>query len=246
MNLTLFIIGMTATLTAAVSSTLGLAGGLILLSVLTLFMDLQTAIPLHGFAQLCSNVGRVAHFHKYIDWKITSRFSLLILPGAYLGIKTANLLNKNFLAVLIGFIMIISVYKKPSEHQWMKNTHFFTVLGFVSSFIGVIAGATGPMIVPFFMGIGLNKNQMVGTKAICQSLIQLVKLPAFSIFSGFILGNYLQYFGLFILAAIVGTFLGKKLIEKLSEDRYELIIRSSVALLAIQQIMRATFHLLQH
>jgi len=242
MNLVDIIIFGTATLTAAISSTLGMAGGLVLLSVMTLFMDLREAIPLHGFAQLCSNIGRVSNFRKNIHWGITLRFSLLVLPGAYLGIRAAGLTNKFILEIIVSLVMLWIVHSKPKTNSFRHHHNFFIILGFLSSFIGVIAGATGPLIVPFFMGIGLEKKEMVATKASCQSIVQFIKLPAFFFFAHVQLLSYTKFFTLFIIAAIIGSWLGKKIIDRLSEDKYEFMIRWSVTLLALNQIIRAGLH----
>jgi uncharacterized membrane protein YfcA len=233
----------TATATGTVSATLGMAGGFILLSVLTAFMPMREAVPLHGFAQFCSNVGRVVTFWRDIEWRIARRFSLLVLPGAYLGVQAMNHLDQVTVEFLVGVAIIVVLYTPLGRPAKAPSPRFFTLLGFLSSSIGMIAGATGPMIAPFFMGIGLEKRRMIGTKAFCQSLVQLIKLPFFAAFGGVALGKFWVLFVLFAVASVLGAFLGNRIVDWLSERAYERIVRATVIILALRMVIGSAWTL---
>jgi uncharacterized membrane protein YfcA len=226
----------TAVVTGTVSATLGMAGGFILLSVLTAFVPMREAVPLHGFAQFCSNVGRVVTFRRDIEWRIAGRFTWLVLPGAYLGVQAMNKLDQVTVECCVGIAIIVVLYTPIGKPAKTPSLRFFTVLGFLSSSIGMIAGATGPMIAPFFMGIGLEKRRMIATKAFCQSIVQLVKLPFFAAFGGVDLGKFWLVFVSFAVASIIGAALGDKVVDWLSEKAYERIVRATVTVLAVRMI----------
>lgn len=236
-EITLFIVGM---FTAAISATLGMAGGVILLSTLTVFMPMRDAIPIHGFAQLCSNIGRVSTYFRRINWSIAGRFSLLIFPGAYLGIRCVNVINANWLEILVAVVILWVIHGPKLKRSSKPSLNFFILLGFLSSFIGMIAGATGPLIAPFFTGIGLQKKEMVGTKAFCQSLVQFVKLPAFSLVGSFSVRDHMRLLLLFATASALGVWLGSKLIDRLSEQSLKIAIRWTVTVMALRMIFIST------
>lgn len=232
-----------AIVTSAVSATLGMAGGLLLLNIMTLGLDLKDAIPLHGFTQLLSNLGRIGTSWRSIHWKLTFHFALLVIPGAIVGIKAAGLLNRHLLEIVVSLVILWIIHGRQPKSVRRHNPSFFIFLGFASAVIGMIAGATGPLIVPFFMGIGLKKNEMIATKAICQGIIQFVKIPTFILFSNLDLGHYRVL--LFVLGSgvILGSLFGKRLLEILSEAAYEALIRWSITGLSIYQILAAGFAL---
>jgi uncharacterized membrane protein YfcA len=236
---------LTALLTGTVSATLGMAGGFILLSVLTVFMPMREAVPLHGFAQFCSNIGRVAMYWKDVDRRLAFRFSLLVLPGAYIGVQAMNHLNQTVVEMWVGAAILIVVRTPLMRPERMPSLHFYTLLGFISSSVGMVAGATGPMIAPFFMGIGLSKNRMIATKAYCQSTVQLVKLPFFTLFGGVSLSSYWQLLVLFAIASALGAVFGRRLTDWLTEKTYERIVRVTVDVLAARMMIGAAWKLIQ-
>jgi uncharacterized membrane protein YfcA len=239
------ILFVTATLTGTVSATLGMAGGFILLSVLTVFMPMRDAVPLHGFAQFCSNVGRVITFWKDVDRKLAFWFSLLVVPGAFLGVQAMNHLNQTWVEMCVGAAILIVVNSGIMRPAKPRGKYFFTVLGFISSSVGMVAGATGPMIAPFFMGIGLNKNRMIATKAYCQSIVQLIKLPFFAAFGGVSLEKHWHLLVLFAVASALGAILGRRLVDWMSERTYERIVKVTVIVLAARMFLGAGWTLVQ-
>ncbi|MEW6056570.1 MAG: sulfite exporter TauE/SafE family protein [Bdellovibrionota bacterium] len=236
----------TSTATSAVSATLGMAGGLILLSVLTMLVGTRDAIPLHGFAQFCSNGGRLFYLWRHIEWKIAARFSLLVIPGGFLGIKTANVLNVNGVQLIVAVVILWFIHGPRLKAVRTPKPNFFIWLGFISSFAGMIAGATGPMIIPFFMNLGLEKKKLIGTKAFCQSLIHFIKIPAFVFFGNFNFAANSRLLALFAVSSFLGAWIGTKIIDRMSVNLYEKIIKWTVTLMALRMVSQAGWALLHH
>ena len=65
----------------------------------------------------------------------------------------------------------------------------FGLLGAGAGALGPLIGATGPFIAPFFLGIGLTRFQLIGTKAACQAALHLAKMILFGL-AGFAFGDY--------------------------------------------------------
>jgi uncharacterized membrane protein YfcA len=227
----------TAICTSAVSSTLGMAGGFAMLSALTVFVSLREAIPLHGFTQLLSNGGRIITFWQHIEWKLAGRFALLVLPGAYIGVQAMKRMQPHAVEIFVGTAILWVIHAPRAEERRAYPPNFFILLGFLSASIGMIAGATGPLIIPFFMGQGLDKKKMVGTKAFCQGIVQFVKIPFFTAFAGFDVTAHGKLLGLFFVATVIGTFIGSRIIEKMSERVYEFLVKWTVTALTIRMVV---------
>ena len=56
----------------------------------------------------------------------------------------------------------------------MRLRHF-PVLGAVTGFLSALVAATGPLMMPFFLGYGLRRGAFVGTEAVCAAAVHLTK-----------------------------------------------------------------------
>src|SRR5262249_22299709 len=72
--LALAVIGAAGPVTSFVAGLFGMAGGMMLLGVLLIFMDVAPAMVLFGAVQTSSNVWRGALWWRYVDWSIVWRF----------------------------------------------------------------------------------------------------------------------------------------------------------------------------
>ncbi len=226
----------TAVFTAAVSSVLGMAGGTLLMAVLTLVLPMKMAIPLHGWAQFCSNAGRVFAHWRHIEWRIAIRFSILVIPGAALGVWTASLLDERWLGLALGVAIVWILYGPKPRGVRQMPLNGFVVLGFGSSLVGMIVGASGPLIAPFFFGRGLEKKKLIATKAFCQAVVQVTKLPAF-----FLIGAVnLQETGWLLVGltvtSAIGTWIGTRVLDRIDEVLFEKLIRWTLTVIAVKMI----------
>ena len=68
--------------TSAITSAIGVGGGMLLLVFLTNVLSANLVIPIHGATQLVSNVSRLLLDWRLVPWR---RLMLPFLPGALLG-----------------------------------------------------------------------------------------------------------------------------------------------------------------
>ena len=70
----LAVVAVAVLVTSFISGIFGMAGGMILLGVLLVFMDVAPAMVLFGVIQMASNGWRAALWWRYVDWGIVWRF----------------------------------------------------------------------------------------------------------------------------------------------------------------------------
>ena len=73
--LTALLILVTVLVTAFISGIFGMAGGLILMGVLTALLPVATAMVVHGAVQMVSNGYRAILWRRYIDWRVFRRYA---------------------------------------------------------------------------------------------------------------------------------------------------------------------------
>ena len=160
----LAILSAVALATAILSAVIGMAGGIVLLSVMLLFLEPLTAIPIHGAVQLVSNSSRGFIQRDHIDWSIIWRYSLLLLPMGFVGIAVAQALAPGMARCLIGVFVLFATWAPGTllmgTHPERSDAHRrFVVLGGVVGLVNMTVGATGPLIAPFFLRIGLTPRR---------------------------------------------------------------------------------------
>ncbi|TMJ64067.1 MAG: sulfite exporter TauE/SafE family protein [Alphaproteobacteria bacterium] len=70
----LAVVGITVLITSFVSGLFGMAGGMMLLGVLLVFMDVAPAMVLFGVTQMASNGWRATLWWRHVQWSIVWRF----------------------------------------------------------------------------------------------------------------------------------------------------------------------------
>ena len=220
-----------AFLTATLSGLIGMGGGILLLATLFCFLPHGEAIPIHATVQLASNGTRIVAFLRDVDWRTIGRFVAGALPGGVLGILILAKVGpperaEPYLKMLVGAYILVAAYLPGSKAGQSAGRWWdFPVLGLVAGTAALTVGAVGPLIAPMFARRNFVKERLVATKATCQMILHLVKIPAFLWLRSF---NYAQFAGVTIAMVVVvipGTLLGKRLLKHVSAANFATMYR---------------------
>ena len=77
----------------------------------------------------------------------------------------------------------------------------------------MIVGVVGPFLAAFFLQKGLEKENLIATKATCQLSVQIVKTIFFATLLNVNYGEHLQFLTVVSLSFIVATFVSKKILK---------------------------------
>ena len=165
------ILAVAATATSALSAVIGMAGGIILLAIMLLFLPVELVIPIHAAVQLISNGTRVILFIRHVEWRVWAFFSVPAGMGILLGRELFAALDPDHLRYLIAVFILIATYlpKPKGNGAWPRWP--FLIAGAVGGTLGMIVGAIGPIIAPFFLHTKILKEEMIATKAVCQATV---------------------------------------------------------------------------
>jgi uncharacterized membrane protein YfcA len=230
-----------ALLTAVLSAVVGMAGGIVLLSVMLLFMEPLVAIPLHGVVQLVSNSSRTWFQRSHVDWRITGRYALPLVPAGFVGLAIAWSLSPPVARALIGVFVLVATWAPGwlligTHPERIDRSRRFFLLGAVVGTLNMTVGATGPLIAPFFLNLGLPRQALIGTKAACQALGHLAKIAIFGL-AGFAFGAWLGPLALLSAAVVVGTWLGSRILGHVSERVFVRLYRTVLTLVALRLVL---------
>jgi len=237
----LAVLGVAALLTSILSAVVGMAGGITLLAVMLLFLEPLVAIPLHGVIQLVSNGSRSWIQRSHVDRGIVWRYALPLLPMGFVGLALAEALPPAATRALIGAFVLLATWAPGvlllgSHPERAERSRRFLLLGSVVGVINMTVGATGPLIAPFFLNLGLSRQALVGTKAACQTLGHLAKVLVFGI-AGFAFLPFLPLLALLAGLVVLGTWLGSRLLDRVSEQTFVRLYRGVLTLIALRLLL---------
>lgn len=227
--------------TSLLTATVGLGGGIVLLTVMLLWFDPLVAIPLHGAVQLVANSSRTYIQRRYVDWGILGRFAVLLVPAGVAGLVLAQRLPAGGVKLAIGVFVLVATWAPRLlllgfHPDVLHPRRRFYALGAVIGFLNVTIGATGPLQGPFYLDLGLPRQGVVGNFAACQTTGHLVKIVLFG-FAGFAFASYAWPLLALGLSVIAGTWVGSQLLERVDERAFTWLYRGVLTVVALRLVV---------
>ncbi len=236
------ILTLAALLTSILSAIVGMGGGITLLALMLLFLEPLVAIPLHAVVQLVSNGTRSLAQRRHLQWGILWRYALPLFPLGWLSLQLAQSVPPDGARSLIGAFVLVSTWRpawlllgtRPGETNPKLR---FLGLGVVVGILNVTFGATGPLIAPFFLNLGLSRFAIIGTKAACQLASHAVKIAVFGI-AGFAFPEWGGLLALLCASVVAGTALGTRLLARVSEAAFLRLYKTVLTAVAAYLVIR--------
>ncbi len=243
---TLLVLLLAAFVTATISAILGMGGGITLLGVMTALLPPPVVVPLHGMVQLSSNLTRTWAYRKHIRWPIFIAYAVPALVGMGLATRLYSGTKMVWFRPIIGVLIWLFLLTRKrwrtltAPPRWM-----YAPLGLVVGLVAIFIGATGPLLAPFFLRSDFSKENIIATKAVCQSWLHLLKIPAF-LAVGFNYLPHLRALAMLMLAVVGGTYMGKYLLDRIPRERFFMLFQVVLGLLALVLIVRGAGPLWAH
>lgn len=228
---------------ALVASTLagvtGFGGAAVLLPVLVLIFGVRAAVPILTVAQLVGNGSRVWFNRTELEWRVVGWFALGGIPLALLGGFLFAKAPLPALTRLLGAFLLVVVLWRHARPKQPKPfpVQAFAGVGAGASFLSALLGSVGPIMAPFFLAFGLVKGAYIGTEALSTVVMHITKLIAYretsilslsDIWKGLALGPVM----------ILGSYLGKRILDRLPERVFVLLIEAVLLVAGIGFLIR--------
>ena len=239
------IIGLVAFSAAILTFFSGFGLGTLLLPAFALFVNLELAIAMTAIVHLTNNVLKLGLVFRGINLAILCYFGVGALIGAGIGSFLLTLISDlglfykttiwgssrevNFIEFTIGILMlcfaIIEFYPK------IKFASFpLSIGGFISGFFGGLSGHQGALRSAFLAHRNLKKEVFIATGVCVSLLVDLTRLIFYKVhFSELEIPFTLLIVG--ILAAIIGSVLGKILFAKTTMKSIQKIVCIALVIL---------------
>jgi len=224
-----------AFVTAIVSGLFGMAGGLIFMGVIAVFLGVAEAMVVHGAVQSVSNSYRAFLLKDNVHWDILGWTALGALPAALLMLSVSFLPSKAQLYLALGLLpLLLWLPKHWLAGDAQKPAHA-ALCGAMVMGLNLSAGVAGPALDFFYVKTTLTRQQIVATKAVTMFASHLVKIIYFGIplARGAGLAGLPPWwvFALAVPAVMGGTFIGTRLLRRFSDIGFKRYTRILVTVI---------------
>ena len=215
----------------------GIGGGVMLLGIMAQVLPPQLIIPLHSVVQLGSNGGRALMGFKHIDWYLIGTFFPGALLGALLGSLVLVALPPAILYLTIAAFILYSCWGPKLPPMALGKAGTFAA-GTITTFISLFAGATGPLVAAFIKQLYVDRFRTVATFAMAMSLQHGVKVGVFEGI-GVSLTAWWPLLLSMILSGGLGSWVGLKLLNRLTDKHFSGMFSVILSLLALRLLWQA-------
>jgi uncharacterized membrane protein YfcA len=149
----------------------GLTGfGLALVSVplLSLMLDVKTAVPLAGLFGWLITFPLVYRMRAHVQWRTCLIMAVGSLPGSLLGAKLLKIVPARWILVAMGLVLVLSaLHAMRSGHKTdgagRKSGPLSALAGFCSGTLGASVGEPGPPAIAYASMQAWTADQVKGS-----------------------------------------------------------------------------------
>lgn len=215
----IFVLGIVAFILSTIS---GGGGGLVLVPVLNWLIGVSQTAPVLNLGSFLGRPARIIIFWKHIQWRVCLYYAPAAIVGAVLGSWLFSSFRIEWLQVVVGLFLISTVWQfkfGKKEKSFNVKLWYFVPIGLLVSVLGTVIGALGPVLNPFYLNYGLEKEELIATKTANSFLMGISQISSYAFFG--LLHNELWVYGLALgLGATIGNIVGKRFLSKMKSTTF--------------------------
>jgi len=250
--LPLLVISLASLLAAGLTLFSGFGLGTLLTPAFAFFFPVELAVGLTAIVHLANNLFKLALLGRHADRDVVLSFGLPAVLAAFLGAETlarlsslaplatcqlgARLLEvtpvKSVVAVLI--ILFVALEASPRFAALQLPPRYLPLGGVLSGFFGGLSGHQGALRSAFLMKSGLSKESFIATGVVIACLIDVTRLWVYARHLSLpSLSSNLSLLLAAVSSAFVGSFLGARLLHKVTLRFVQLAVSLALVLISL-------------
>jgi uncharacterized membrane protein YfcA len=230
-------------LTSTMTAITGLAGGMILIGIMPLFLPAFAIVPVHGATQLASNVSRAWFGRQHLRFGDVLPYMAGSLLGACVFGVAVYFVQLDFIPLFIGIYILMTQWSQSFNHL-LKSVENFYVIGFLQIGIGLFVGATGPLHVPLLFKKYPDTHVAITTSSFLMSIMHILKIAVY-VLTGFAFLDYWQVIMMMIVSAVIGSWVGVKLRHRFSMHWLKRALPWLLSVIALKLIITTALNLVK-
>lgn len=211
----------TAFIAFVLASTFGMGGPIILIPVLMLRLPAAQAIAVAVPVQLCNNILMLIVHRRHVQVRTALLIGASALPAALIAALFTGHVDARWLKLGVGVIILaILLQRYGLKLQFTISERGLLGWGALIGAISGFTGNAGPTTALAMKGHGLQSGQLVGTIALLQMTLQLVRLPTYIVMGLFPTALW-SLAALLSVIAMVAVFVGLHLLSRMKGQSFQ-------------------------
>jgi len=216
----------------------GFGSSTIYLPLASYLFDFQTALVLVAIFHFFGNISRIAFFRHGLEKNILLLFGIPSFVLSLIGATMVGYLSQTLLEFILGmFLIAISVtFLLNPKLAFPVNQRTLVLGGGISGFITGIIGTGGALRAAFLTGLKLEKERYIATAAVIALGTDASRIPSY-ISAGFLSEQYYYIIPPLFAAAVAGSYVGKKIVTKIDQEKFRRMVLIVIILASIKFIV---------
>ena len=199
----------------------GFGAALVAMPLLTLFLDVQTAVPLYILHGVVITGYLSYQLKEHLDWQKINPLILGSIPGIFVGTYALKHFDSSILQTAMGVLIFsyatYSLTCKPQPKQFALRWAY--IAGFFTGAISSAFSAGGPPTVIYVTLSGWKKDVIKATLSVFFLATGVLTLTGHAL-SGLTTMSILKLFAQSVLFTITGVWLGSLCYGRIQRETY--------------------------
>ena len=230
-------------LLALLAEVLGTVGGfgssVFFVPIASYFLDFHSVLGVTALFHLSSNISKIALFRKGFNKQLILTIGLpavlFVIAGAYLG----KFMEVKWLEIGLAIFLILTslsflIWKNLKLQPTLVNS---IAGGSLSGLVAGLLGTGGAIRGITLAAFNLNTNVFIATSAIIDLAIDASRSVVYYS-NGYMHNEDIYLIPIMLVVSMLGTFLGKKILERVSEERFKTIVLILILVTGIATLIR--------
>jgi uncharacterized membrane protein YfcA len=209
-----------ALLAFSISLICGGGAGLLLIPILGYVLPAAQVPAALTIGTSISAISKIWLFYQNIRWPLVRLFLPAAIPGVVLGAWLLSYLNPMYIELCMAIFLVSNlpyVFKKTSstEQRSLLPSWVIRIVGLLAGLISGLTGAVGVLFNHVYFRCGLNKEEIVATRAANEIILHIIKLFLY-VWLGLFTVNVLKLGLVVAIAAVLATIIMKVVLPRIS------------------------------
>ena len=240
-NLALFI------LLALLAEILGTVGGfgssLFFVPIASYFLDFHSVLGITALFHVSSNITKIAFFRKGFNKKLLLTIGVPAVLFVIIGSFISKYIETKILEIaLAAFLILISLFFLVFKNISIKPTLSNSILGgTLSGLIAGLLGTGGAIRGMTLAAYNLKMEVFIATSAIIDLAIDSSRSFVYT-YNGYVHQHDLYLIPILLAVSIVGTYIGKKILSRISETQFKSIVLVLILITGLITLFKIIFN----
>lgn len=227
---------------AFISEVLGTVSGfgssIIFVPIASIFFDIHTVLAITAIFHVFSNIFKLYLFKSKLDKEVLIKLGIPAILFVFIGSLLTRFISVKeldiLLAIIVTFLALFLLYYKDKSLRKTQGNLIWSGIG--SGFLAGLVGTGGSLRGLALSAFNLEKEVFIFTSAAIDLGVDSTRSIVY-VMNGFLKQESLVILPFLILISFLGNWFGKKIVDKLNNRTFKILVLTTIFFASIIQII---------